>query len=197
MKRKWQTAVFILLIGILSFLYLRLNDLFFRPEEVFWACERGLRSGPSEEIIFSFDLQEGGFALVGRQKEGLFVVPVERSHLFLWRMKQGKVDGFLDCGDTLGGYLTYDGNFLGLCQEKEIVEISLIFGNWEKMNWKEYVYPVEGELIFIEGEQIFRDEGVDEMEYDISYIEGRNAEGEVVYRVGDEDLAEALRNGNI
>ena len=45
-KRKWQTVLYIFLIILLSGFYIHMHELYFSPEDVFYACERGLRSGP-------------------------------------------------------------------------------------------------------------------------------------------------------
>lgn len=199
-KRKWQTVFFILLIIVCSFIYLRIHHLYFTPEEVLYACERGLRSGPSEEIIFQFDLEDGGKVLVGRQEDGIFVVPAERSHGFLWQMQSGSyVEGFVPYEDGWTGSLTYGGNYLGICQDEDVSEVSFIIGNWPERSWKEYICPVElieGELIFIGKEEIFKGEEYDEMEDQIVYTEGRDADGQVLYWEGDDGLAKSLRSGN-
>ena len=137
-KRKWQTIVFILLIGLLSFTYVRLNKLFFSPEEVFYACERGLRCGPSEEIVQEFVQEDGGLLLVGRQKEGLFVASVEKHLGIFWRMKSGGVNGLFPVEKEFDGYLMQDGTYIGLCLNPNITEIFCIAGNDLEQNWQEY-----------------------------------------------------------
>lgn len=197
MKRKRQTVFFFLLIIGLSFFYIRMNDLFFTKEDVFYACERGLRSGPSQEIVLERKLNDGSIMMVGRQEEGLFVAPVKRSHLFFWQLAGGGVDGFFRCDKPLDGYLTYEGDYLGLCQDESITEMSLIIGNWQDRNWKEFVYPVEGELVFIECGKELQAEGYDLVMKDyIIYTEGRTADGEVICWDGEDGLARALRSGN-
>lgn len=190
-KRKWQTVVFILLIGLLSFAYIRLNDLFFSPEEVFWSCERGLQSGPSEEILLEYESVDGGLILVGRQKDGLFVVPVERSHFFLWKMQDCAIDGYYYCDGDVDGYHRSDGVVLGLCKNPEIKEVSFILGSWTDLSWKEYICEVG------ETDLIWYDTKVKNMENYVGYWEGRNADGEVIYWTGDDNLAESFRKGNI
>lgn len=203
-KRKWQTVVFILLIVMLSFAYLRINHLYFTAEEVFYACERGLRYTPSEEIAFTFERKNGGKVLVGRKEDRLFVVPAERSHIFFWRMSSGEgIDVSYRCEFPLDGYFTYDWNYLGLCQDAHITEISLMIGSRAEKNWREYTFPVQEGIVFIKAEQIFGEEGLDMREDgtlftedSILYTEGRNAAGEVVYWSGDDAVAEALRKGD-
>jgi hypothetical protein len=195
-KRKWQTVLYLFLIFVLSGFYIHMHQLYFSPEDVFYACERGLHSGPSEKIVLQHELEDGGLMLVGRQDDGLFVVPVEKTHFFLWRMKGGRVDGFIKCDKPLNGYLTYDGHYLGLSLDEKITEMSFILGNHPDLSWREYVCPVADELVFIEAEQIWGDAEQNTDDY-IVYTEGRNVSGEVIYQDGETALAESLRKGNI
>ena len=187
-KRKWQTLLYLVLIFVLSAFYIHVNHLYFSPEDVFYACERGLRSGPSEEIILEFDTEDGPKVLVGRQEEGLFVVPVEKTHFFLWRMAGGGVDGFFRCDKLLNGYQTYDGHYLGLCLDEKIVEFSLLIGNYQDRQWRELIYPVEGELIFVQADLNWDDNY-------IVYTEGRDVEGNVIFKDGEEGLMKSIRAG--
>ena len=188
-KRKRQTLLYILLIIVLSYIYLHVNQLYFTPEDVFYACERGLRSGPSKEIILKHELKDGALILVGRQEDGLFVVPVKRDHFFLWRMDNGGIDGFFRCDKPLNGYQTYDGNYLGLCLDENITDFSILVGSYEDDQWRELIYAVKGELIFEEA-------GIDAANEYIVYTEARNAEGEVIWFDGDEATAKLVREGN-
>ena len=188
-KRKWQTVLYIFLIFVLSYFYIHMHQLYFSPEDAFYACERGLRSGPSKEIILQHELEAGSLMLVGRQEEGLFVVPVEKTYLFFWRMQSGGVDGFFKCDKPLNGYQTYDGNYLGLCLDENITEFSILVGNYADRQWEELIYPIEGELIFEQPNLNWDDRY-------IVYTEGRNAAGEVVFKDGEEALMKVIRAGN-
>lgn len=191
-KRKRQIFLYLVMIVVLSAFYIQSNRLYFSPEDVFYACERGLRSGPSEEIILKQKLNDGGLMLVGREENGLFIVPVERTHFFLWRLKYGTgVDGFLPADKPLSGRITYDGRYLGLCQDKDITEFSILVGSDGGHRWREEIYPVEEELLFFE-----RDiKGMDKKGGYIGYTEARNADGEILFQEGDDHLLEAVRSG--
>lgn len=188
-KRKWQTLIYLILIFVFLNIHFHVQQIYFSPEDVFFACERGLRSGPSKEIILEFEGDDGAKVLVGRQEEGLFVVPVEKTHLFFWRMQSGGIDGFFKCDKPLNGYQTYGGNYLGLCLDDEITEFSILVGSHEDREWRELIYPVEEELIFEEA-------GIDWMNEYIEYTEGRNKAGEVIFWDGNEKLIKAIREGN-
>lgn len=128
-KRKWQTMLYIFLIILLSGFYIHMHELYFSPEDVFYACERGLRSGPSEEIVLKYEQEDGDIMIVGRQETGIFAVPVEKTHFFLWRMQGGGIDGEYFCGNEVDGYLNHDGKVLGLSRNPEITEVSFVVGN--------------------------------------------------------------------
>lgn len=190
-KRKWQTVIFILLIVVLSFVYMRMNNLFLHPEDVFWGCERGLKSGPSEEIVLQYEQNDGSFVLVGRQENGIFVVPVEKTHFFFWKLKNGDVDGKYACEGDVDGYLNSDGKILGLSKNPDITEVSFIVGNWADLNWQEVIgVPEKDGFICLDTEYLGP-------ENHVIYCEGRDANGEVLYFAGDDDLAASLRKGNI
>lgn len=188
MKRKKQIVLYVLLIIVLSYFYLLYNRLYFSAEDVFYACERGLRSGPSEEIVLKYELGDDAVMVVGRQEDGLFVVPAERTHLFLWRMKSGGIDGEYRCDGDVDGYLSREGKVLGLCRNPEIAKVSFIVGNWGERNWQEFICtPDEDGFIYYETD-------FENMDDYVIYWEGRNADGEVIYADGEDGLAESLRS---
>ena len=193
-KRKRQIVLQLILIVGFSVFYFYANGLYFSPEDVFYACERGLRGDISEEIVLEHKLDNGDLMLVGKQKDGLFVMSVERTHLFLWRMGDG-YSGFSPCDKPLNGNLTLDENYLGFCQDETITEMSILVGNFEDEQWEEEVYPVEKGLIFIERDAEKPDQAGGEHDF-VAYTEGRNAKGEVVFKDGEEGWMEAIRKGN-
>ena len=38
----------------MAFSYMRINDRYLTPKDVFYACEKGLRYGPSEKILYEY-----------------------------------------------------------------------------------------------------------------------------------------------
>ena len=185
MKRKKQCLCYLFLIVALSFLYIQMNRLYFSPEAVFYACERGLRSGPSEEILLQCDIADGGVMLVGRQKEGLFVVPAEKDHIFFWRMKGGTVDGAFPVEDgAVKGYIMREGTFVGLSRCPEVTEISFVAEDIETDIFRKFDCVVgENGFLMCETEMNGWDSTV-------VYLEGRNAAGEIFFTYGDEKYLE-------
>lgn len=175
-KRKRQLMLYLLLIPLLGAFYIQSHRLYFSPEEVFYACERGLHYPPSEEILLEFEA-EGKTVLVGRQEDGIFVVPAVRSG-FLWRMASGGVDGFFACEEALQGYITYGGYYLGLCTDERIAAVSVIAEDLDTKERLKFDVSIEDGLLFAETD-INRERAF------IAYTEGRNAAGELLYQYGD------------
>lgn len=187
MKRKRELLFYIVLLLGLSCFYIQQKHLYFSLEDVFYACERGLRSGPSEEILLQYDLAEGGVMVVGRQEEGLFAVPAEKTHLFFWRMKSGAVDGAFPIEDgSIKGYIMREGKFIGLSRCPDVTEVSFVAEDWEKEKWKKFDCAV-GEKGFLLCET-----GMNGWDSTVVYLEGRNAEGEVIFVSGDKEYLEKV-----
>lgn len=197
-KRKREIILCLMLLVGLGFSYVRLNHLFLTPEEEFHACEEGLYYPPSEEILLRFEREDGALVFLGRQADGISVIPLEKRNLFFWSMADGgAVDGRIKMEAPLDGYLTYDKNYLGFRQDEEIVEVSLVIGNDGRLNFREYVFPVDEEVILIPGKLFFDGESIEATEDTIVYQEGRDAAGRVIFQKGAADLANALRKGNL
>lgn len=179
-KRKRQLVLYLILSFLLSLFYMQTQQIYTSPEKIFYACERGLRYPKSEEIVLEFEA-EGKTVLVGRQEDGLFVVPAVRRGLF-WQMASGGVDGFFACEKPVQGYITYGGYYLGLCTDERITEISVIMEDLDVKEWQKFSASVEEGLLFMETD-INRERSF------IAYTEGRNAAGEILYQYGDTELA--------
>lgn len=77
MKRIKQCVVFLLVLILCGGLWVRSNRLYFSPEAAFHGAERGLRYGPSEEILLTYPRGDGSQIYVGKWNNGLSVIPVE------------------------------------------------------------------------------------------------------------------------
>ena len=187
MKRKRELLFYIVLLLGLSCFYIQQNRFYFSPEDVFYACERGLRSGPSEEIILQYDLADGSVMVVGRQEEGLFAVPAQKTHFFFWRMKGGMVDGAFPVEDgSVKGYIMREGKYIGLSRCPDVTEISFVAEDIEMDEWKKFDCTVgEDGLLLCET-------GMNGWDSAVVYLEGRNAEGEVVFVYGDREYLEKV-----
>lgn len=184
-KRKRQLVLYLILSFLLSLFYMQTQQIYTSPEKVFYACERGLRYPKSEEIVLEFEA-EGKTVLVGRQEDGLFVVPAVRRGFF-WQMASGGVDGFFACENPVNGYRTYGDNYLGFCPEEKITEVSILLEDRDG-GWREVSGSVTDGLIFLDAKM---ENGKDF----VVYTEGRNENGEVLYQEGETEKMEAFRRG--
>lgn len=66
MKRIRQCILFLLVLILCGGLWVRSNRLYFSPEAAFHGVERGLRYGPSEEILLTYPREEWQSDLCGK-----------------------------------------------------------------------------------------------------------------------------------
>lgn len=191
MKRIRQCMLFLLVLVLCGGLWIRSNRLYFSPEAAFHGAERGLRYGPSEEILLTYPRGDGSQIYVGKWNNGLSVIPVEPYLGLFWRMSTGvSVEGYRTLYGDVDAMLTEENMLVGLSLLSEVTEVTCLFYSME--DEVEDLKPVE-EITLPVAENGFFHEKIDfpqeksDMFY-VGYIEGRTETGEVVYRNGqDED----------
>ncbi|NCC17083.1 MAG: hypothetical protein EOM28_12265 [Clostridia bacterium] len=183
MNRKKEIVIFIILIPLLLFSFMRLGGYYFTAEGVLYACERGLGYGPSEKILAEYELDEGGKLIVGKWEGNLSVIPAERAFGIFWKLKDGGVSGCIPCDKMVVANLTNDENIFGLTLNKEISEVycRIEYGDYENPLIQEVTMAVNQEGYFYGISEI---EQPEEAFIHIWYLEGRNSSGEVLYRDG-------------
>lgn len=187
MKRIRQCIVFLLVLVLCGGLWIMSNRLYFSPEAAFHGAERGLRYGPSEEILLTYPRGDGSQIYVGKWKAGFSVIPVEPYLGLFWRMPTDvSVEGYHTMYGDLDAMLTKEKVLVGLSLLPEVTEATCLFYSME--DEVEDLKPVEeitlavGENGFFYEEMDFPQERAD-MFY-VGYVEGRTSAGEVVYRKG-------------
>ena len=96
MTRKKQTIIFLALIFIFLFIYMRFSGRHFTPEAVLNANELGLHYGPSEKVLLKYHGDENNMLVIGKVDErGLSVIPAKRSMLVFWKLEGGSVPGYI------------------------------------------------------------------------------------------------------
>lgn len=191
MKRIRQCMLFLLVLVLCGGLWIRSNRLYFSPEAAFHGAERGLRYGPSEEILLTYPRGDGSQIYVGKWNNGLSVIPVEQYLGLFWRMSTGvSVEGYRTLYGNVDAMLTEENMLVGLSLLPEVTEVTCLFYSME--DEVEDLKPVE-EITLPVAENGFFHEKMDfpqeksDMFY-VGYVEGRTETGEVVYRNGqDED----------
>lgn len=190
MKRIRQCMLFLLVLVLCGGLWIRSNRLYFSPEAAFHGAERGLRYGPSEEILLTYPRGDGSQIYVGKWNNGLSVIPVEPYLGLFWRMSTGvSVEGYRTLYGDVDAMLTEENMLVGLSLLSEVTEVTCLFYSME--DEVEDLKPVE-EITLPVAENGFFYEKMDfpqekaDMFY-VGYVEGRTETGEVVYRNGQDE----------
>lgn len=191
MKRIRQCMLFLLVLVLCGGLWIRSNRLYFSPEAAFHGAERGLRYGPSEEILLTYPRGDGSQIYVGKWNNGLSVIPVEQYLGLFWRMSTGvSVEGYRTLYGDVDAMLTEENMLVGLSLLPEVTEVTCLFYSME--DEVEDLKPVEEISLPVEENGFFHEKMDFPQEkadmFYVGYIEGRTETGEVVYRNGqDED----------
>lgn len=187
MKRIKQCMLFLLVLILCGGLWVMSNRLYFSPEAAFHGAERGLRYGPSEEILLTYPRGDGSEIYVGRWNNGFSVIPVEPYLGLFWRMSTDvAVEGYHSMYGDVDARLTKESVLVGLSLLPEVTEVTCLFYSME--DEVEDLKPVE-EITLPVAENGFFHEKMDfpqekaDMFY-VGYVEGRTSAGEVVYREG-------------
>ncbi len=191
MKRKKQILLCFLIVGVLGFAHIRVQELFFSPEGVYQAYEKGHHRESYGGIVLEYETETGKM-LVGRQPDGLIFTPVEKKGL-LWTLQEKGTSGLWTLQEEIGGIIVDGKHFVGLCRNSEIAEVACVYGKWNDEGvWK--LRKSSGQVD--ENGIVCFEIDLPENEPADYFLEGRNADGEVLYTMGDGGLAESLRSGS-
>lgn len=96
MKRLRHTALHLAVIGLVLAVAFYYSALYFTPEQVMAANERGLHYGPSRQILLEYDGPENTRLLIGKVDDRtLSVIPTQRAWMVFWKLRSGGVTGRL------------------------------------------------------------------------------------------------------
>lgn len=195
MKRKKQIIGCILIIGLLCFMHIRVQDLFFTPEGVFTAYEEGHHREPYKGIVLAYETDYGKM-LVGQQPDGLLFTPVEQVGP-LWKLREQNTHGLHKMNNDLNGLIVDWKHCIGVCRDPEVVEVTCVYGQWQGEPSK--LWALRDSSGPVDENGVFMLE-VDLAQYEPAgtFLEGRNAEGEIICTYGfDESLIKDAREGNV
>lgn len=187
MNRKKQILIFILIIPLLLTFFMRMNGYFFTAEGVLHATERGLLYGPSDRILAELPVADGGRLMLGRVKGGISAIPVQRRWAILWGMKDGYISGYQPCEKEVSAFSFAGKTVAGISTHPEVSQVFC------RLEYRGENSSVDDTLtsevtMTVDEEGFFLGDWRDSMEMGdyifICYTEGRNAEGEVIYRDG-------------
>lgn len=200
MKRIRQCMLFLLVLVFCGGLWVMENRLHISPEGAVHGVERGLRYGPSEEILLTYPRGDGSEIYVGKWNHGLSVIPVEPYLGLFWRMPTGvTVEGYRSLHGDVDAMLTEENVLVGLSRLPEVTEVTCLF--YSMADEEADLKPVK-EMTLPVGENGFFHEKMEFPQanpgmFYVGYVEGRTAAGEVVYRDGlDKDGTDYDGEGN-
>lgn len=187
MKRIKQCVLFLLVLILCGGLWVRSNRLYFSPEAAFYGTERGLRYGPSEEILLTYPRGDGSEIYVGRWNNGVSVIPVESYLGLFWRMSTGvSVEGYHTLYGDIDAMLTEENVLVGLSLLPEVTEVTCLF--YSMADEVEDLKPVDEVTLPVGGNGFFHEKmdfpQANPGMFYVGYIEGRTSTGKVVYRKG-------------
>lgn len=199
MKQIRQMILFLVLIALCGGYAFWKSGLYFSPEGAMHAQERGLRYGPSKEILLVYEKENGHSVYVGRLERGLSVVCVEPKGDMLWKTSELK-SGYGHClamGEGVEAYPIDESRIVGLSSLPEVTEVTCYLNVWSRQ-FHEYLFLQEVAMDVANDGFFYGKVKVPEEEWEycsINYLEGRTAAGEVVFQHGEKKKLAAYPSG--
>lgn len=187
MKRGKQIVLFLLILILCGGYAFWASDLHLSPKTAMEAEERGLRYGPSEGLLLTYEKENGDHVYVGRWEKGLSVVCVEPKWGMFWK-STNLTNGYMHCllmEEPVEAFLTEENYIVGLSELPEVKEVTCklyVYDEGERRSVfvKELTMEV-AENGFFYGETFLPVKASTEYGYTIAYLEARNRTGETVY----------------
>ena len=202
MKRGKQIAIFLLVLLLCGGYAFWRSGLHFSPETAMAAEERGLRYGPSDEILLTYEKENGDFVYVGRWENGLSVVGVEPAWGSFWKTADLE-SGFSRClpiTEDVGAFLIDEGYIVGLSKLSEVKKVTCYLNIYDE-ELHEDIFVQEVTMEVAENGFFFDEVSIPENEnwdaYRIGYLEGSTAAGEVVFQYGEKKKTVISSDGYI
>lgn len=183
MNRKKEIYIYVILIPLLLFSFMRLGNYYFSPKAVLDAYEKGLCYGPSEEILAEYELLNREKLLIGKWENNLSLVSVKPAFGVFWKASMEGINGLYPCEKEVMAYVFENGRIVGLTQNEEISKVYCeIQGEFEgEKVFLEMLMNVDAEGFYSED---IHTSNFAELHGQISYVEGRSEEGMVLYQDG-------------
>lgn len=190
MKRVKQIFLFLLILLLCSGYAFWKSDLHLSPEAAMAAEEWGLRYGPSEEILLTYEKENGDHVYVGRWEKGLSVVCLEPKWGIFWK-SANLTNGYMHCLPTekpVEAFLSEENYIVGLSGLPEAAEVICKLYSYDESR-RETVFVREVTMEVSENGFFYGETALPETEYgyNIAYVEARNRTGETVY-IRDENV---------
>lgn len=112
MKRLRRTVLHLAVIGLVLAVAFYYSALYFTPEQVMAANERGLHYGPSQQMLLEYDGPDHTRLLISKiDDQTLSVIPTQRTWLLFWSLKSGGITGLLSMSPDLHTVTGYESEF--------------------------------------------------------------------------------------
>lgn len=187
MKRGKQIFLFLLILILCGGYAFWRSGLHLSPEAAMEAEERGLRYGPSDKILLTYEKENGSQVLVGRWEKGLSVVCAEPKWGIFWKSTD-LTNGNMHCllmEEPVEAFLIEENDIVGLCELPEATEVTCKLYVYDEME-KASVFVKEltmkiGEDGFFYGETSLPVETSTEYGYTVGYVEAKGKSGETIF----------------
>ena len=156
------------------------RDKYFSPEDVMYACERGLHYGPSEKVL-KIEIQGKNALVIGKCEGGLSSVRATKG-LFFWKLGydgSGTAIEGLCATDTIDAWYDEEFNLVyGRSMIDDVKSVTVIMGEGEKeLFGMKMDVDKDG---FFYGYPENYERGEDEWPY-VLYISGSDKAGNIIY----------------
>jgi len=185
MTRRKKCLLYGLILLFLGFAFMRVTNFFFTMDALYTANERGQRYGPSDEIVATWE-EDGKTIMVGKWQDSLFLAQGEKVLGLLWR--NAEVGQILGWGTKLNVVFGFtEETVYGLSRQEDIatVYVRVVYMVEEEASefykTKDVTIPVSDDGFFIT--QVDQRSQGPHLTF-AQYVEGYNAEGDVVYTYG-------------
>ncbi len=187
MKRGKQIFLFLLILSLCGGSAFWTNNLHLSPEAAMEAEERGLRYGPSKEILLTYEKENGSQVLVGRWEKGLSVVCAEPQWGIFWKSTD-LTNGNMHClpmEEPVEAFLTEENYIVGLSELPEATEVTCKLFSYDEIQREPvFVKALTMEIEengFFYGETSLPVEEATEYGYTIGYVEAKGQTGETIF----------------
>lgn len=181
LSRGKQTIIFIIIAAVLLLLRVGTSrDKYFAPEDVMYACERGLHYGPSEKVLKT-EIQGKNALVIGKCEGGLSSVRATKG-MFFWKLGydgDGTVIEGLCSTDTIEAWYDEEFNLLyGRSMIDGVKTVTVVMGEDGKELFGMKMDVDKDGFFFGTPQNYERQE--DEWPYTI-YISGSDKDGNIIY----------------
>lgn len=200
MKRGKQIILFLLLLFLCGGYAFWRSGLHLSPKAAMEAEERGLRYGPSAEILLTYEKEDGKWIYVGQWEKGLSVICLEREWGFFWKAASTEeiYTRCLPMEEPIEALFIGESRIVGISNLPEVENVLCYLNGYnEKLHENIFLQEIvmdTAENGFFSAE-VELPESVNWEDVQIGYLEGRTENGDVVFQEGEKKKLAAYPDG--